>query len=95
MTTTKRTAITAAQQWRWHQAVESAYDELRRLNTGVCPLSGTTFGEEMPNYIFGGDETCLLASDHAGPVDARSRTHALGAAKPAGADGEAEPTRAD
>jgi hypothetical protein len=62
-TTTKRTAITVTQQWRWHSLIDSAFNELRRRNTGVCRVTGKTFGELMAHFILGGDETCLLAND--------------------------------
>jgi hypothetical protein len=31
----KRSAVTVAQQFRWHTAVELAFDFLRRVNTGL------------------------------------------------------------
>ena len=43
-TTVKRTAITVAQQWRWHTTVEHALTFLRQQNTGLTP-DGKTFGE--------------------------------------------------
>ena len=61
-TTTKRTAITVTQQYRWHMMIESCYAELRQHNTGLCKHSGKTFGEVIEHFIWGGDETCLLAS---------------------------------
>ena len=65
-TTTKRTAITFEQQWRWHTAVDAAYDQLRTRNTGMCKLTGKTFGELMGYFIIGGDEACFMANAHAG-----------------------------
>jgi hypothetical protein len=62
-TTTKRTAITVTQQWRWHQTVEFATNELRRRNTGLCAKTGKAFNEVIRHFILGGDETCLLACD--------------------------------
>jgi hypothetical protein len=59
--TTKRSAITVSQQWRWHYTIEGAFDLLRKLNTGVTP-DGKTFGEVMPHFVIGGDETGLQAS---------------------------------
>jgi hypothetical protein len=61
-TTTKRTAITVSQQYRWYMCVESVLNELRKHNTGPCKLTGKMFGEVFDQFIFGGDETCLLAS---------------------------------
>ena len=43
------------------QTVDSAYEFLRENNTGKNK-DGQTFGEVMPHYFLGGDETCLLAS---------------------------------
>lgn len=62
-TTTKRSAITISQQYRWHKSVEKALDFLRRENTGVCRKTGKTFGELVHHFIVGGDETCFQASD--------------------------------
>ena len=60
--TEKRSQITVSQQWRWHQAVEGAYEFLRKHNKGKT-LDGKSFGEVMPYFILGGDETGLLASN--------------------------------
>ena len=60
-TTVKRTAITVAQQYRWHEAVDQALAFLRTKNTGLTP-DGKTFGEVIDHFVFGGDETCFLAS---------------------------------
>ena len=59
--TDKRSAITVSQQFRWHSAVDGAFAFLRELNTGLTP-SLQTFGEVMPHFVIGGDETCFLAS---------------------------------
>uniref|UniRef100_A0A7S2XM23 Uncharacterized protein n=1 Tax=Attheya septentrionalis TaxID=420275 RepID=A0A7S2XM23_9STRA len=61
-TTTKRSAITVQQQFRWFQTYDGALNELRRRNTGVCNLTGKTFGELIHHFIFGGDEACMMAS---------------------------------
>jgi hypothetical protein len=61
-TTTKRSAITVMQQYRWHTTYESALNELRRRNTGVCKVTGKSFGELIHHFIVGGDETCFMAS---------------------------------
>ena len=60
-TTVKRTAITVGQQFRWHTAVDQALTFLREQNTGLTP-DGKTFGEVIDHFVFGGDETCFLAS---------------------------------
>ena len=77
-TTSKRTAITVPQQYRWHSAVDQAHAFLREKNTGLTP-DGKTFGEVMDHFHTGGDETCFLAS--AGDVkiigDKRKRKHDL------------------
>mmetsp|Transcript_55081 Transcript_55081/g.125309 ORF Transcript_55081/g.125309 Transcript_55081/m.125309 type:complete len:312 (+) Transcript_55081:149-1084(+) len=59
--TTKRSAITVEQQFRWHQCIEGVFREMRLKYQGVCPKTGKTFG--MEHFVIGGDETCLLASD--------------------------------
>jgi hypothetical protein len=61
--TTKRSNITVPQQYRWHQTYENYLDELRRKNTGVCRISGKTFGDLIHCFITAGDETNLMASD--------------------------------
>lgn len=61
-TTTKRSAITVAQQFRWHTTFEAGLNKLRELNTGQCKLTGKTFGELIRHFIIGGDETCMHAS---------------------------------
>jgi hypothetical protein len=63
-TTTKRSNITVPQQYRWHQTYEHSLDELCRNNTGVCRISGKTFGELIHCFINAGDETNLMASDY-------------------------------
>jgi hypothetical protein len=60
--TEKRSAITVPQQYRWHSTVDSAFNFLREKNTGVTK-DGKSFGEVMPHFVFGGDETCFLASN--------------------------------
>ena len=61
-TTTKRSAITIEQQYRWHKTINYAYGELRQRNTEVCRKSGKTFGEMIKHFIIGGDESCFMAS---------------------------------
>eukprot|EP00966_Prymnesium_polylepis_P155365 3588403-Prymnesium_polylepis.1 len=61
-TTTKRSAVTVDQQFRWHSCVDEAFKELRERNTGTTP-DGKSFGEVMAHFLIGGDESCLLASD--------------------------------
>jgi hypothetical protein len=62
-TTTKRSAITLAQQFRWHVTYEGALNELRERNTGKYRLSGKTFGEFFQYLISGVDETCFMACE--------------------------------
>lgn len=59
----KRSAITVKQQFRWHKMVDGVLNLLRHVNTGVCRLTGKTFGEVMHHFVVGGDETCFQASD--------------------------------
>ena len=61
-TTVKRSAITVPQQFRWHTAVDRAFDFLREKNSGLT-IDGKTFGEVAPHFILGGDETSLQASN--------------------------------
>jgi hypothetical protein len=62
-TTTKRSNITVPQQYRWHQTYEHSLDELHSKNTGVCRVSGKTFGDLIHCFITAGDETNLMSSD--------------------------------
>jgi len=62
VTTTKRSAITVEQQFRWHRTFEAALNEMRRRNQGLCHLTNLTFGEVIQHFITGGDETCFMAS---------------------------------
>jgi hypothetical protein len=59
-TTTKRINITVPQQYWWHQTYEHSLDELRQNNTGVCHISGKTFGELIHCFITAGDETAIM-----------------------------------
>ena len=61
-TTTKRSAITLQQQWRWHTTVDNALDQMREKNQGTCKLTGKTFGELIGYFIIGGDEACFMAN---------------------------------
>ena len=63
-TTADRTNINIPQQYRWHTLVESLYAEMRVKNTGVCRVTGKTFGELIPHFIVGLDEMCLLSDAH-------------------------------
>jgi hypothetical protein len=67
-TTTKRSNITVPQQYRWHQTYKHSLDDLRHKNTGVCRISGKTFGELIHCFITAGDETNLMTSDDNGGV---------------------------
>ena len=62
-TTTRRSAITVEQQFRWNKTYEAALSDLRRLNTGVCRLTRKSFGELIHHFITGGDETCFQACE--------------------------------
>ena len=63
-TTTKRSNINVQQQFRWHTLYDSALNELRKRNVGVCNLTGKSFGELIQHFIVGGDETCLMAAEN-------------------------------
>lgn len=62
-TTSKRSQITAAQQYRWLTNYQKALTFLREKNTGLCNETGKTFGEVIDHFIVGGDETNLQADD--------------------------------
>lgn len=52
-TTTRRTAITLGQQFRWHKTYDQGLEFLRTKNTGVCRVTGKTFGlllVQTPDY---------------------------------------------
>jgi hypothetical protein len=53
-----------AQQYCWDCAVDEVYDFMRTKNTGLCKLSGKTFGEVMPNFMVGLYEMCLMSDCH-------------------------------
>jgi hypothetical protein len=63
-TTSNRTNINVAQQYRWHLAVDEVYKYLRTNNIGLCQKSGKTFGEVMPEFLIGLDEMCLMSDAH-------------------------------
>ncbi len=63
-TTSNRTNINVAQLYRWHCAVDEVYDLMRTKNTGLCKLSGKSFGEIMPHFIINLDEMCLMSDCH-------------------------------
>ena len=65
-TTTKRSAITYEQQWRWHTTVDSALRILFECNTGFCKLTGKTFGELISHFIIGGDDACFMVNARGG-----------------------------
>ena len=41
--------------------MKKGFDFLRTMNTGFCKVTGKTFGEVMPYFIVGADESCLMA----------------------------------
>ena len=63
-TTSDRTNINVAQQYRWHLAVDEVYRYLRTKNTGLRQKSGKTFGEVMPEFLIGLDKMCLMSDAH-------------------------------
>ena len=44
--------------------MEEQYKILRLNNYRVCPVSGKSFGELMPYFIFGLDEESICAEHH-------------------------------
>lgn len=63
-TTSDRTNINIAQQYRWHRLIDTEYNNLRTQNTGLCKLSGKSFGEVMDHFIIGLDEMCLMSEEN-------------------------------
>ena len=63
-TTSDRTNINVAQQYRWHTLVDSEYDRLRDLNTGRCKKSNLRFEQVLHHFIVGLDEMCLMSDAH-------------------------------
>ena len=63
-TTSDRTNINVAQQYRWHLAMDEVYKYLRTNNNGLCQKSEKTFGEVMPEFLIGLDEMCLMSDAH-------------------------------
>jgi len=72
-TTSDRTNINTAQQYRWHRIVTEEYSFLRENNMGLCKKSGLSFGEVIGHFIIGLDEMCLMSDQHGG-------LHIIGAA---------------
>ena len=62
-TTTNQNAITVVQQFRWHSTVDTTIMFLRKKNVGICKCGcGKTFGELIDEFIYGANETCMMAS---------------------------------
>ena len=59
--TSKRSEVTVAGQYIWHEEVESARKELRALNTGLG-ADGKTFADIEDNFFTFLDETSLQAN---------------------------------
>ena len=62
-TTSKRSQCTVAQQYRWFKNYEKALTFLREKNTGLCRLTGKSFGELIDYFVCGADETCMAFDD--------------------------------
>jgi hypothetical protein len=60
-TSSRRSQCTVAQQYRWFQTRDRAYQFLCKKNTGLCRKTGQTFGELMEHFVIGGDKTNLIA----------------------------------
>ena len=63
-TTSDRTNINVAQQYRWHRMVDQEYSYLREVNTGRCRKTSKVFGEVIQHCIVGLDEMCLMSDHH-------------------------------
>ena len=65
-TTSDRTNINVAQQYRWHRNVDKSYNDLEEKNTGRCNKTGKSFQFVMGHFIIGLDEMCLMSDQHGG-----------------------------
>jgi hypothetical protein len=63
-TTSKHSMTSVAHQWCWMLNIKQALDFLHRMNTGVCRVTGKTFGELIDYFAAGADEACLMADQH-------------------------------
>ena len=63
-TTSDRTNINIAQQFRWHRLIDKEYEHLREVNTGRCRKTNKLFGEVMHHFIIGLDEMCIMSDAH-------------------------------
>ena len=59
-TTTKRSAITKEQQWRWHLLYDTTFAELKKLNE--LDGTGVTFDEVSEHFVGNIDESCFMAN---------------------------------
>ena len=59
-TTTKRSAITKEQQWRWHSLYDTTLAELKKLNE--LDGTGVTFDKVSEHFIGNIDESCFMAN---------------------------------
>ena len=66
-TTSDRTGISVASQYRWHYLVEEILRRANRVNTGTCPVTGKQYGQLQDHFIIGLDEMCIMA-DHGGNI---------------------------
>ena len=65
-TTSNRTNINIAQQYRLHQLVDWEYGYLREANQGLCRKTNKLCGEVMHHFIIGLDEMCIMSDAHGG-----------------------------
>ena len=54
--------------------MNSEFERLWLKNTGTCPVSKKTFGDEMDSFVFGPDKMSI-AADHAGNISVISATN--------------------
>jgi len=59
-TTTKRSAITMEQQWRWHSTFDWCFNEVSRLNT--FDGTGVDFQDVCDHFVGNIDESCFMAN---------------------------------
>ena len=63
-TTSDRTNINFAQQYRRHSLIDNCFNSMREKNVGRCNKSQRTFGEVMHHFVVGLDEMCLMSDAH-------------------------------
>jgi len=63
-TTSKRSAITVDQQYRWHVLLDEIYNEMIISNTSLeeDPMILSQFMQIMPHFVLNSDEECIMGN---------------------------------